>query len=85
MKAGTFMVLLVKNIQSCLGLLAILYGAAGNCVSHDEELAQEDLPKKQIDPWVQDLVEGGQADRGQEKVTVEVDVPASGVIRGHCC
>lgn len=44
MKAGTFVVLLVKNIQSCLGLLPILDGAVGHCVSHNEELAQEDLP-----------------------------------------
>lgn len=64
------MVLLVESIQCCLGLLPILYGAVGHCISHDAELAQEDLPEEQIDPWVQDLVEGGQADCCQKEVTV---------------
>lgn len=70
MKAVSFVVLLVKSIQRQLGLLPILYGAVGHGVSHDADLAQEDLPEEQINPRVKDLVEGGQADRRQEKVTV---------------
>lgn len=70
MKAVSLVVLLVKSIQRRLGLLLILYGAVGHCVGHDADLAQEDLPEEEINPWVQDLVEGGQADRRQEKVTV---------------
>lgn len=57
--------LLVKCVQRCLGLLLVLYGAVGHRVGHDAELAQEDLPQEQVDPRVQDLVEGGHADRQQ--------------------
>lgn len=63
MKVVAILVMLVKGIQCRLGLLLFLYGAVGHCVRHDAELAEEDLPEEQIDPWVQDLVEGGQADR----------------------
>lgn len=64
------LVLLVKSIQRRLGLLLVVCGAVGHRVGHEAELAEEDLPEEQIDPRVQDLVEGGQADRRQEKVTV---------------
>lgn len=71
------MVLLVKCIQRCLGLLLVLYGAVGHRIGHDAELAQEDLPQEQVDPRVQDLVEGGHADRHQEEVTVQMDIVGS--------
>lgn len=48
----------------------ILHGAVGDGIGHDAELSQEDLPEEQIDPRVQDLVEGCQADRCQKHVTV---------------
>lgn len=70
MKAVVFLVRLVKGIQCRLGLLLFLYGAIGNSISHDAELAEEDLPEEQIDPWVQDLVERGQADGYQKEITV---------------
>lgn len=66
--------LLVKGGQCRLGLLLVLCGAVGHRIGHDAELAQEDLPQEQVDPRVQDLVEGGHADRKQEKVTVQRDV-----------
>lgn len=70
MKVVAVLALLVKSIQCRLGLLLFVYGAVGNCISHDAELTEEDLPEEQIDPRIQDLVEGGQADRCQKKVTV---------------
>lgn len=70
MKVVAVLVLLVESIQGCLGLIPILYGAVGHRVSHEAELAEEDLSEEQIDPRVQDLVEGGQADHCQKKVTV---------------
>lgn len=85
MNVVAFLVLLVESIKCRLGLLAILYGAVRHRVSHKTELAEEDLPEEQIDPRVQDLVEGGQADRRQKKVTVQVNIPARGVIGAHCC
>ncbi len=79
------LVLFVESIQCRRGLLVILYGAVGHRISHEAELAEEDLPEEQIDPRVQDLVEGGQADRRQKKVTVQMDIPAGGVIGAHGC
>lgn len=72
------MVLLVKCVQRRLGLLPVLYGAVGHRVGHNAELAEEDLPQEQVDPWVQDLVEGGHADRRQKEVTVQIAVLAGG-------
>lgn len=72
------MVLLVKCVQRRLGLLPVLYGAVGHRVGHNAELAEEDLPQEQVDPWVQDLVEGGHADRRQKEVTVQIGVVAGG-------
>lgn len=77
------MVLLVKCVQRRLGLLPVLYGAVGHRVGHNAELAEEDLPQEQIDPWVQDLVEGGHADRRQKEVTVQIDIAAGGVGGGQ--
>lgn len=68
------MVRLVKCVQRRLVVLLFFYGAVGHCIGHDAELAQEDLPQEQVDPRVQDLVEGGHADRHQEEVTVQLDV-----------
>lgn len=84
MDVVVIMVLLVKSIQCSLGLLPIIYGAVGHCVSHDAELAQEDLPEEQVHPRVQDLVEGGQADRRQEKVTAEMVFLSCG-LNGVAC
>lgn len=70
MEAVGILVLLVKGIQSRWSLLLTIYGAVGHGVGHHAELAQEDLPEEQIDPGVQDLVEGGQSDRCQKEVTV---------------
>lgn len=77
--------LLVESVQRRLGLLPVFDGAVGDGVGHDAELAQEDLPEEQVDPRVQDLVEGGQADHYQKEVAVQVDVTAHGVIGGHRC
>lgn len=70
------MVLLVQCVQRRLGLLLLLHGAVGHRVGRQAELAQEDLPQEQVDPRVQDLVEGGHADRDQEEVTVQVGIGA---------
>lgn len=77
------MVLLLKCLQCRLGLLPVLYGAVGDCVGHDAELAEEDLPQEQVDPWVQDLVQGGHADRRQKEVAVQIDIVAGGVGGGQ--
>lgn len=77
--------LLVKCVQRRLGLLLVLYGAVGHRVSHDAELAQEDLPQEQVDPRVQDLVEGGHADRHQEEVTVQIDIVGGSWGGGQRC
>ena len=61
---------LIKSIQCRWGLLVFLYGAVGHSISHDAELAEEDLPEEQIDPWVQDLVERGKTDGCQKEITV---------------
>lgn len=84
MQVVVVMVLLFERIQGYLVVLPLLYGAVGHCVGHDAELAQEDLPQEQVDPWVQDLVEGGHADRREKKVAVQVDVLAGGVAGGFC-
>lgn len=78
-KVAAVVVLLVKSIQCRLVLLLFLYRAVGDSVSHDTELAQEDLPEEQIDPRIQDLVEGGQAYCCQKKVTVQLYILARGV------
>lgn len=70
LKVDAVLLRLVEGIQCRLVLLLFLYGAVGHCVSHDAELAEEDLPEEQINPRVKDLVEGGQADRCQKKVTI---------------
>lgn len=72
------MVLLVKCVQCCLGLFPVLYGAVGHRVGHKAELAEEDLPQEEVDPWVQDLVERGHADRREKEVTVQIIVVAGG-------
>lgn len=79
------MVLLVQNDQRRLGLPLLLQGAVGHGVGHDAELAQEDLPQEQVDPRVQDLVEGGHADRRQEEVTVQLGVVGGGRGGGQRC
>lgn len=76
------MTLLVKDIQCCLGLPPTSL-AVGHCISDGADLAKEDLPEKQIDPWVQDLVEGRHADGCQKKVTVCLDLRASGLTGGQ--
>ena len=82
MQVAALLALLVQRVRWILVLLAVLQGAVGHGVGHDAELAEEDLPEEQVDPRVQDLVEGGQADRRQEEVAVQADVPAGGV-RGY--
>ena len=62
---------LVEGIlQSCLLLLLLLKRAVGHSVGHHAELAEQDLPEEKVDPGVQDLIEGGQADGSEEEVTV---------------
>lgn len=85
MQVVVVMVLLFERIQGYLVVLPLLYGAVGHCVGHYAELAQEDLPQEQVDPWVQDLVEGGHADRREKKVAVQVGVPAGGAAGGRQC
>lgn len=75
-EALILLVLLFQRVQDHLGVLPVLDGAIGHGVGHDAELAQEDLPQEQVDPGVQDLVEGGHADGREEKVTVQVGVLA---------
>lgn len=75
-EALILLVLLFQRVQDHLGVLPVLDGAIGHGVGHDAELAQEDLPQEQVDPGVQDLVEGGHADGREEKVTVQVAVLA---------
>lgn len=79
MEAVVLLVLLFQRVQDHSGVIPVLDGAIGHGVGHDAELAQEDLPQQQVDPWVQDLVEGGHADGGEEKVTVQVGVLAGTV------
>lgn len=69
-----FLVLLIKRIQSRLSPLPILNGAVGDGVGYQAELAKEDLSEEQVNPRVQDLVERGQADGGQEEVTVQLNI-----------
>lgn len=83
MQVVVVMVLLFERIQGYLVVLPLLYGAVGHCVGHDAELAQEDLPQEQVDPRVQDLVEGGHADRREKKVAVQVAVLAGGAAGGQ--
>lgn len=67
-----FAILLVESIQCRFS--SVLYGAVGHCVCNNAELAQEDLPQEQVDPRVQDLVEGGHADRCQKEVAVQMGI-----------
>lgn len=83
MQVVVIMVLLFERIQGYLVVLPLLYGTVGHCVGHDAELAQEDLPQEQVDPRIQDLVEGGHADRCEKKVAVQVGVPAGGTAGGQ--
>lgn len=84
---------LVKGIQGGGGLLWALYRAVGHSVSHLAELAQQDLSEEQVDPGVQDLVEGRQADGGEKEITVDLKVSAGrrgdpqglAVMRGGLC
>lgn len=76
LRVDAVLLLLIEDIQGCLGPFLFLDGAVGHCVSHDAELAEEDLPEEQIDPRVEDLVEGGQADRCEKKVAIQLDTPA---------
>lgn len=76
LRVDAVLLLLIEDIQGCLGSFLFLDGAVGHCVSHDAELAEEDLPEEQIDPRVEDLVEGGQADRCEKKVAIQLDTPA---------
>lgn len=70
MEVIVIIILFVKSIHCSLGLLVVLCGAVGHSISHKAELAQQDLPEEQIDPWVKDLIEGGQADCCQKEVAV---------------
>lgn len=70
MQIIVFLILLVEGIERRLGLLMILCGAVGHSISHEAELAEEDLPEEKIDPRVKDLIKGGQTDCCQKEVTV---------------
>lgn len=76
MEAVVLLILLFQRVQNHVGVIPVLDGAVGHSVGHDAELAKEDLPQQQVDPRVQDLVEGGHADGSEEKVTVQVGVLA---------
>lgn len=83
MQVVVVMLLLFERIQGYLVVLPLLYGAVGHCVGHDAELAQQDLPQEQVDPRVQDLVEGGHADRREKKVAVQGQQFRLTLVGGH--